>query len=66
MPIQDEESFINIRSKEGYHLLEMKHGKKFVTQMMQEEMQECDIIITFLSTTSLTKNVPMNLFFPTC
>jgi hypothetical protein len=49
-----------------YHLLEMKHkNKKIVTQMMEEEMQTCHNIITFLATTSLTKNVPMKDFFPT-
>jgi hypothetical protein len=42
----------------------MKHEKKIVTQMMEEEMQECHIIITFLATTLLTKNAPMNVFFP--
>jgi len=28
-------------------------------------MQECHIIITFLATTLLTKNAPMNVFFST-
>ncbi len=31
---------------------------------MEEEMQACHIIITLLTTTSLTKNVPMKAFFP--
>jgi hypothetical protein len=47
----------------------MKHkNKKIVTQMMEEEMQTCHNIITFLATTSLTKkNVPMKeFFFTTC
>jgi hypothetical protein len=61
MPIQDEKSLGKIRSKEEYHLLEMKHEKKIVTQMMEEQMH---ILITFLATTLLTKKCSNEFFFP--
>jgi len=42
----------------------MKHkNKKILTQMMEEEMQACHIIITLLAiVTLLTKNAPMFFF----